>query len=218
MMDLIGFRASFRMSDRLLLGVRMRDDTFGRQPEQVDVNSPTFVLTLLLQTADLRDKRRILKQHPVLLSPMMEGFMEYLAESARGVPGLAEAVNDHRLLLARCRQVGVDEAFAEWAARPPASITAPPPGFVESDQGAADDLAFTVSLFLQARTGSAKRRLLEQHPELFGSDADKLLAYWYATARTQGNEDAAGGFEAHRRLLLRCRQVGVEAAFAEQRL
>jgi|SRR5215472_13533028 len=196
----------------------MRDDTFGRQPEPVDVNSPTFVLTLLLQTADLRDKRRILEQHPVLLSPMMEGFMEFLAESARGVPGLAEAIDDHRLLLARCRQVGVDKAFAERATRPLASITAPPPGFAESDQGAEDDLTFTVSLFLRAQTGSAKRRLLEQHPELFGSEAEKLLAYLYGTARAQGNEDEARVLDMHRRLLLRCRQIGVEAAFAEQRL
>ncbi len=36
----------------------MPEDSFGRRAEQVDTNSPSFVLTLFMQTADLRFVRR----------------------------------------------------------------------------------------------------------------------------------------------------------------
>lgn len=216
-MDLAGFRASL-LGCRwpAALGDRMPDDSFGRRAEQVDVNSLSFVLMLFMQTADLRDKRRILEQHPVLLEPGIDQFLEFSIGQAQDVPPLAEAFAAHRLLLARCRQVGVDEAFAEWAARPPAGATTPT--VAEPDRGPSNELTFTVSLFLQASTGPAKRRLVEQHPELLGPQADMLLAYWYGTAQAQGNDNATRILDAHRRLLLRCRQVGVEAAFVEQRL
>ncbi len=45
-----------------------------------------------------------------------------------------------------------------------------------------------------------------------------LLAHWYGIAQARGSDDTARILNAHRRLLLRCRQIGVEAAFAEQRL
>lgn len=194
----------------------MPDDSFGHRAEQVDVNSLSFVLTLLMQTDDLHDKRRIIEQHPVLLEPGIDQFLEFSADQARGVPALAEAFDAHRALLARCRQVGVDQAFAEWAARPPAGATmSAVPG---SGQGSSNELTFSMSLFLQAPTGPAKRRLLEQHPGLLGPEADMLLAHWYGTAQAQGKDDVAQILNAHRRLLLRCRQIGVEAAFVEQGL
>jgi hypothetical protein len=192
----------------------MPEDSFGRRAEQVDTNSPSFVLTLFMQTADLRDKRRVLEQHPVLLSPGMEQFIQFAISSSQGVPGLAEALDAHRLLLARCQQVGVDEAFAEWAARPPAgaaTLTVANPGQVPSDE-----LKFTVSLLLKASTGQAKRSLVERHPELLSPEADNLLAYWSGSAQGRGDDDAARTIYLHRRLLLRCRQIGVDAAFAEQ--
>lgn len=221
MVDLLGSRASFsHASDRPLLEDRMRDDASGRRPEQADVNSPTFVLSLFLSATDPRDKRRVLEQHPELLSPEMEQFIEFglgiIRE--RATPEMAESLDAHRLLLARCRQIGLDEAFAEWIARPPEGARVQAPAAAEPDQGAADELTFTVNLFLQAGTGSAKRHLVKQHPELLGHQTDLILAYWWETARAQGNEDAARLLDAHRRLLLRCRQVGVEAAFIEQRL
>src|SRR5690242_3002685 len=193
----------------------MSEDSFGPRAGQVDTNSPSFVLTLFMQTADLRDKRRILEQHPELLSPGMEQFIQFAISSSKGIPGLAEALDAHRSLLARCQQVGVDEAFAEWAARPPAGATtltvADSPGQVPSDE-----LKFTVSLFLKARTGQAKRSLVERHPELLSTEADNLLAYWSGSAQGRGDADAARTIYQHRLLLLRCRQIGVEAAFAEQ--
>jgi hypothetical protein len=194
----------------------MPDDPTDRLAGQVDVNSPSFALTLFLRTDAPGDKRRVLDQHPVLLSPGMDQFMEFAIASSRDVPGLAEALEAHRMLLARCRQVGVDQAFAEWAARLPADETTLTAG--ESVQAPSDELTFTVSLFLQARTGPAKRRLVEQHPELLGSEADMLLAYWLGTAQGRGNDDEARILGAHRHLLLRCRQIGVYAAFAEQGL
>lgn len=193
----------------------MPDASFGRRSEQVDVNSISFLLTLFLQTADPRYKRRVLEQHPILLDPGLDNFMEFTIASLRGSPEMAEALNAHRVLLARCREAGMDQAFAEWAARPPATL--PPPPVTEPNQEASEDLTFTASLFLQAATGAAKRQLVNQHPELLSPAADRLLAYWYGTAHSQGRDDIAQLLDAHRRLLLRCRQIGVEAAFAEQR-
>ncbi len=216
-MDLADFRANSPDADgRLLLGDRMPDDSFGHRAEQVDVNSFSFVLTLFMQTDDLSDKRRILEQHPMLLDPGIEQFLEFSASQAKGVPGLAEAFDAHRQLLARCRQVGADVAFAGWAARPPAGATMS--AVAGADRAPSDELKFTVSLFVQAPTGPAKRRLVDQHPELLSPEADMLLAHWYGIAQARGSDDTARILNAHRRLLLRCRQIGVEAAFAEQRL
>jgi len=76
-------------------------------------------------------------------------------------------------------------------------------------------LVQTLQEFIQARTWAESRRILEAHPELLGDEADALLGQLVQGAQAQGDEDARRVLEQHRALLRRCREVGIEQAFAE---
>ncbi|NIO71182.1 MAG: hypothetical protein GTN71_19655 [Anaerolineae bacterium] len=73
-----------------------------------------------------------------------------------------------------------------------------------------------IQALIQADTWAASQRVIEAHPELLSDEADQLLGQLVAIARQQGDAQAEGAFTEHRQLLARCRQVGVEAAFAER--
>jgi hypothetical protein len=73
-----------------------------------------------------------------------------------------------------------------------------------------------IQAFIQANTWAASQRIIEAHPELLSDEADQLLGQLVAIARQQGDAQAEGAFTEHRQLLALCRQVGVEAAFADR--
>jgi hypothetical protein len=73
-----------------------------------------------------------------------------------------------------------------------------------------------IQTFIQADTWAASQRIVEAHPELLSEETDQLLGRLAALARQQGDAQAEGAFTEHRQRLARCRQVGVEAAFAEK--
>jgi hypothetical protein len=73
-----------------------------------------------------------------------------------------------------------------------------------------------IQAFIQADTWAASQRIIEAHPELLSEEADQLLGQLVAVARQQGDAQAKGAFAQYRQLLVRCRQVGAEAAFAER--
>jgi hypothetical protein len=73
-----------------------------------------------------------------------------------------------------------------------------------------------IQAFIQADTWAASQRIIEAHPELLSEEADQLLGQLVAVARQQGDAQAEGAFAQYRQLLVRCRQVGAEAAFAER--
>ena len=73
-----------------------------------------------------------------------------------------------------------------------------------------------IQAFVQADTWAASQGIVEAHPELLSDEADQLLGQLVAIAHQQGDAQAESAFSAHRQLLAHCRQVGVEAAFAEK--
>jgi len=72
-----------------------------------------------------------------------------------------------------------------------------------------------IQAFVQADTWAVSQRIIEAHPELLSDEADQLLGQLVAIAHQQGDAQAEGTFTEYRQLLARCRQVGVETAFAE---
>lgn len=71
--------------------------------------------------------------------------------------------------------------------------------------------------FIQARTWAATRRVLADHPELLSDEADDVLSQLIASAReSEEGGDTERILTEHRDLLRRCREVGVEQAFAEK--
>jgi hypothetical protein len=73
-----------------------------------------------------------------------------------------------------------------------------------------------IQAFMQADTWAASQRIIEARPELLSDEANQLLDQLVAIARQQGDAQAESAFSEYRQLLARCRQVGVEAAFAEK--
>jgi tetratricopeptide (TPR) repeat protein len=85
----------------------------------------------------------------------------------------------------------------------------------EDPEAALRALTQTLEEFIGARTWDESRRILEAHPELLTDEADALLGQRIAAAQAQGDEEARRILEEHRVLLRRCREVGIERAFAE---
>jgi CHAT domain-containing protein/tetratricopeptide (TPR) repeat protein len=76
------------------------------------------------------------------------------------------------------------------------------------------NLLRVIDRLLQAEKALAKKRIVEQHPELLSEAAHNLLNQLISLARSEGDEDAAKGFEFTRDLLVQCRVEGIDAAFA----
>jgi tetratricopeptide (TPR) repeat protein len=65
---------------------------------------------------------------------------------------------------------------------------------------------------IQAPTWEESKSILESHPELLQPDIDVTLQEW---AMQQENESASESIEEYRLLLARCRDMGIDVAFAE---
>ncbi|MEA2672470.1 MAG: hypothetical protein QOG45_2690, partial [Chloroflexota bacterium] len=72
-----------------------------------------------------------------------------------------------------------------------------------------------VHAFISADTWPASRRIVDDHPELLGDPADRVLTRLEREARAEGQPGFADLLRTHRRLLARCREIGVREAFAE---
>ena len=70
--------------------------------------------------------------------------------------------------------------------------------------------------FVQADTWSASQRVVEEHPELLAAEAEALLERLTEAAHAQAAERAVLALGEYQALLRRCREVGVEQAFAER--
>jgi succinate dehydrogenase flavin-adding protein (antitoxin of CptAB toxin-antitoxin module) len=151
----------------------------------------------LIQAETWEESRRILEAHPELLTDEADAVLGRFIDTAQaqGDEAALRIFERHRALLRRCREVGVEEAFAELKR--------------------GSELVKTLLALIQAETWEESRRILESHPELLTDEADAVLGRFIDTAQARGDEAALRIFERHRALLRRCREVGIEQAFAE---
>ena len=77
---------------------------------------------------------------------------------------------------------------------------------------ASQQIMQTLVDLIQAPTWEESKRILESHPELLQPEIDVTLQEW---AMQQENESARESIEEYRVLLARCRDMGVDVAFAE---
>jgi hypothetical protein len=81
---------------------------------------------------------------------------------------------------------------------------------------AAEALIGGLHSFLMAKTSADSERALESHPDVMSDGrTDRLLAKWINDAAKQGDSKHVRFLERRRRLLSRCRDVGIRRAFAE---
>ena len=74
-------------------------------------------------------------------------------------------------------------------------------------------LHHTVEALIDADSWDAAQLMVEQHPELLSDHADEILDQ---LSRQTKDDDASRVYEDYRALLNRCREVGIETAFAEK--
>ena len=80
-----------------------------RQPDPQELLNT--ILTFIL-AENWPDSRRIIEQHPELLTDEVDGLLARLAGTQKD-DGARRMVVEHRTLLRRCREIGIKAAFAE---------------------------------------------------------------------------------------------------------
>jgi tetratricopeptide (TPR) repeat protein len=163
-------------------------------------------MTALLQAA---------RDHPILLTAEAETRLHQGIENARhvGQEEMAHALEERYRVLRQTVQAAQESGLTLEQA---IEMTAQVEKAVRSgDVDRRLALAQTLQDFIQAETWDESRRILEAHPELLTDEADALLGQLVQAAQAQGDEDARHILEEHRALLRRCREVGIERAFAE---
>ncbi|ACL23623.1 hypothetical protein [Chloroflexus aggregans] len=70
-----------------------------------------MMIVTLLQTQDVAQKRTIVENTPELLTDQADTLLEQIAKAQEN-PQARQLVEQHRVLLQRCRAVGVEQAFA----------------------------------------------------------------------------------------------------------
>lgn len=73
-----------------------------------------------------------------------------------------------------------------------------------------------ITAFIETNTWGESRRVLQSNPELLSNEADACLKQYQAMAAKYFNRMISWEFHEHRSLLRRCREIGVEQAFAEK--
>ncbi|MGH8884729.1 MAG: hypothetical protein ACRDYX_06065 [Egibacteraceae bacterium] len=162
--------------------------------------------------------RRLLDEHPELLSVAVDAVLERLITGAGGiieqmmpaadsgrVESEVESLERHGRLLRRCREIGVDAAFAEVQASH------------LQEQELEEDLRPVLFEFVTAGSRRQARRIVEAHPELLSAQALDFLERIVEGARAEGDNDRADWAQSRLTLLRRCVESGMADAFAEDR-
>ena len=145
----------------------------------------------------------------VLLTDTADEVLADLITSNKDDEDTVNALEEHRALLARCRQEGIDAAFAEDLQPSPAT---------QRHQGTDvewDQVRDAVADFVNIRPWVASKLVLKQRQELLLTDtANEVLAGLISS--NKDDEETVGVLEEHRQLMARCREKGIDAAFAER--
>jgi hypothetical protein len=158
----------------------------------------------LLQAQSNPEARRIIDINPELLTEEAERLLDMGSRRFvrnRDDPSAASSlavIEERRELLRRCREVGVDRAFAEHGRMDPEHLVA------------------LLTRFAKAQTSPEAGSIVRQYPEIMGHMAQDLMRTFAANAKRAHNYEAAATIEGQRRLLLRCREIGIREAFEEQ--
>ena len=118
-------------------------------------------------------------------------------EGARGF------VENHRLFLELCKEIGIDSAVNQVVA-----IAQKPQARMVS----LDHIGERLRMFINTPSAGDRRRLLAENTELMFAATNAVIT---KMAEDETNSDKRGRIEDSRKLLQRCREVGIDAAFAE---
>lgn len=164
----------------------------------------------LVETPDWGEKQRIVwDNRDDVLSAMADSILANLAAECLEDEVARKAFEAHRKLLSLCRALGVKAAFDRVGSSDPQG----PRASVPNEQAT---LMSLLTEFLNAETLEHSMRLVLLHEEdLLAEDVDPLLDMM--RARHALHPDRAEVIATNQKLLQRCREIGVEAAYEEVR-
>lgn len=151
-----------------------------------------------------KETEDVLEAHPELLEERGDRLMAAFVEAARelGDEGSETVLQEHRALLQRCREVGIEEAFAEKM------------GFEEEET--VDSLKQALQAFVSAETWNEAKAIVEAHPDLLREEVGEAITLLIDSAREEGEDETATILQEHREILEQCREVGIQEAFAQR--
>ncbi len=155
----------------------------------------------LINAKDWQESREIVSQHPELLQPGIEEMFDLMITQATadGADDVVQILEEHRLLLRRCREDGIEQAFDE-----------------KLNGAVLPSVIQTLQSFLQATSWAESQEIVLAHPELLEPGATAFLAKMIERAHKAGAEDAVKVLQQHADLLHQCAASGVEQAFASR--
>jgi hypothetical protein len=168
-----------------------------------DARSMAGAIAAFVEAPNWAASRQVVKAHPELLSELAEAILSRGAEAADADSPLRQSLLDHLQLLWACRERGVDAAFAR--------LTNESDRANDSTRVDPSALVATLNEFVFAPTPVISRRVLDRHPELLSDEAEFIMA----NAERVVHPDARPYIQSGHSLLRRCREIGVDAAYAE---
>lgn len=173
------------------------------QEEETNLEETVAAVQKFVQAQNWAEAQDILEEYPELLEQRGDRVMGAFIEAARELDDEASeaTLQEHRELLRRCREVGPEEAFSERI------------GFEEGETE--ESLVQALESLVIAETWDEAQRIMETHPDLLREEVGQALTLLIDSAQEEGDEETAAILREHRDLLARCRQMGIEAAFAQ---
>jgi 2-oxo-4-hydroxy-4-carboxy--5-ureidoimidazoline (OHCU) decarboxylase len=175
-----------------------------RQTQGAELEEGVAAVQDLVHAETWAETQDVLEAHPELLEERGDRLMGAFIEAARelGDEESEEILQEHRALLERCREVGMEEAFGERAG---------------SEEGESEQsLVQALQAFVTAETWDEAEQIVEAHPDLLRDEVDEAIALLVDSALEEGEDATAIILQEHQRILQRCRQLGIGEAFAQE--
>jgi CHAT domain-containing protein len=147
--------------------------------------------------------QRVIRENPGLLAPETDTVLEHLAGEAdkRGDQIASIVFVEHRAILRRCRELGVETVFSNM-----------------TDGVSVADLTRrlheTLWAFIGAQSIEQRLKILGEHPELLTNATDALFERLLSAPGL--NKDVYPFLVRDRVFLQHCREIGIEGAFAKE--
>jgi hypothetical protein len=166
-----------------------------------------------VNTSSWNEARRLVQESPELLTPQADELFGQVIEGYREDPEAVEYLSEMRGLLRRCREVGIETAFDEFAPLEPIKSMQAILEAAESDpelqatleemerQVMALPLMPGVDALLKAETPAEVLEATREHPSLLSDECDELLREYIQSAREMGQERMAQQVEERYRTL-----------------
>ncbi len=165
-------------------------------------------LVAFLQARTWLESRRVVEEHPQLLSDEADALLGQLIAAEENAD-VRRYLEEHRALLRRCREVGVERAFREKTAPSLDELLEalqkhPELGtLLEQIQQriAQDPLMQSIQALMEAGSPASLLRVARDHPVLFTPEAEARIHEGLRNARAFGQEEFAHAMEERYRAL-----------------